>query len=196
MKKSSLVTTFSVCGLTLLLCGCGPELAQVEYGTEEASWSKAIGESYPGYRNPRTAPPAIKDNVSPRLIEAEEAKADAEKSSADAAINDIVVSDATIPAPAEDAAAVAAPADDKSGSAEAKSADDKSGSTEATEVKPEPAAAGATTVYEVKSGDTLGAIAKKFYGAASKADIILKANPAIKNKDSIKIGDKLLIPQL
>ena len=194
MKKSSLVTTFSVCGLTLLLCGCGPELAQVEYGAEEASWSKAIGESYPGYRNPRTAPPAIKDSVSPRLIQAEEAKADAEKSSADA-VGDIVVEETVIPAPADDAAAPVVKEETKSAEEVKTDAKDEVKTDAKSEAKADAADAVTTTVYEVKSGDTLGAIAKKYYGDAAKYDIIIKAN-SIKDPKKIQVGTKLLIPQL
>lgn len=51
------------------------------------------------------------------------------------------------------------------------------------------------TTYEVQKGDTLGAIAKKFYGKASKYMVIFEANKDIlKDPNLIKIGQKLNIP--
>ena len=195
MKKSLVRTTLAFCGsavAALFFCGCGPELAQVEYGSEEANWSKAIGDSYPGYRNPRTAPPAIVDNVSPRLVQAEEIKADEESA---AALNDVVVEETAIPAPAEDAVQPAeAPADAKDAA--------QTETPEKSEKVDAPAAPAAdsadavtSTVYEVKAGDTLSGIAKQHYGDAGKYDIIIKAN-SIKDPKRIRVGTKLLIPQL
>ena len=48
----------------------------------------------------------------------------------------------------------------------------------------------------VKAGDTIGGIAKEFYGNAKYADVILKANPQIKDAKRLKIGTKLVIPAL
>jgi len=47
------------------------------------------------------------------------------------------------------------------------------------------------TVYTVKSGDTLGAIAEHNHTTVSA---ILKANPSIKNANSIAVGQKIHIP--
>jgi len=47
--------------------------------------------------------------------------------------------------------------------------------------------------YTVKSGDSLAAIALKFYGDSSLADLIAEAND-IQDAQSIKPGDKLIIP--
>lgn len=197
MKKSSVPTTLALGGsalLTLFLCGCGPELAQVEYGSEEANWSRAIENSYPGYRNPRTAPPAIVDSVSPRLIAAEEIKAEAS-----AAENDIVVEENAIPAPAEDAVQPEVKQEDNKAEnkdaapAETSEKGEKSVGTVAPAA--DSADAVTSTVYEVKAGDTLSGIAKKHYGDAAKYDIIIKAN-SIKDPKRIRVGTKLLIPQL
>jgi putative chitinase len=49
--------------------------------------------------------------------------------------------------------------------------------------------------YVVKSGDTLSAIAKRYYGNASQAKNIAKAN-GIKNPNQIKMGWKLVLPGL
>jgi LysM repeat protein len=57
-------------------------------------------------------------------------------------------------------------------------------------------AAGDATVYEVKPGDTLGAIAQRFYGKASLYPKIFEANRDIlTNPDLIKVGQKLKIPK-
>ena len=55
--------------------------------------------------------------------------------------------------------------------------------------------AGAATIHVVVAGDTLGAIAKKYYGKASLYTKIFEANKDIlKNPDLIKVGQKLRIP--
>lgn len=55
---------------------------------------------------------------------------------------------------------------------------------------------GEVTVYEVKPGDTLGAIAQRFYGKASLYPKIFDANRDIlTNPDLIKVGQKLKIPK-
>ena len=52
------------------------------------------------------------------------------------------------------------------------------------------------TFYEVKSGDTLGKIAKQFYGSAGKYPEIFEANkPMLKDPDKIYPGQKLRIPK-
>lgn len=56
---------------------------------------------------------------------------------------------------------------------------------------PTVAPAPTATVYTVKAGDTLSAIAQR-NGTTVKA--LLAANPQIKNQNSIKIGDKITIP--
>lgn len=57
-------------------------------------------------------------------------------------------------------------------------------------------AAGDVQTYEVKSGDTLGALAQRFYGKASLYPRIFEANRDIlDNPDLIKVGQKLKIPK-
>ncbi len=59
---------------------------------------------------------------------------------------------------------------------------------------PQPAPA-TSSIYTVKSGDTLGAIAKKVYGSAHKYFLIQKANN-IKDPRLIWVGQRLVIPPL
>ena len=70
------------------------------------------------------------------------------------------------------------------------------------EPEPEPVAvveeepASEERIYEVVSGDTLGAIAKKYYGNASAYMKIFEANRDIlDNPNLIKVGQKLQIPE-
>ena len=58
-------------------------------------------------------------------------------------------------------------------------------------------AAPEATIYVVKKGDTLSAIAKAHYGAASKYMVIFDANkPMLKDPDKIYPGQALRIPPL
>ena len=68
----------------------------------------------------------------------------------------------------------------------------------APEPEPEPAPEIAVEerIYEVVAGDTLGAIAQKYYGKASEYMKIFEANRDIlDNPDLIKVGQKLKIPE-
>jgi nucleoid-associated protein YgaU len=52
-------------------------------------------------------------------------------------------------------------------------------------------------LYVVKDGDTLGSIARKFYGRASMSDVISRANSkVIKHSDRLQVGMRLVIPEL
>jgi len=56
--------------------------------------------------------------------------------------------------------------------------------------------AGVETIHVVAGGDTLGALAQKYYGKASLYTKIFEANKNIlKNPDVIKVGQKLRIPK-
>jgi len=51
--------------------------------------------------------------------------------------------------------------------------------------------------YEIKSGDTLWAVAKQFYGDGNKYPQIFEANrEVIKDPDKIYVGQKIRIPQV
>lgn len=188
---NKMTMTFGAAGVVALLAGCGPELAQVQYGAEEARWQETLRANYSGYEAPRTAPPAIEDNVSPRLLEEERLRKGQEEEAPMTAGDD--------PAVVADKAADKAPAEVKAADKEAKVAD-----KEAKAADKEAKAADEKTVrakefeeYEVKYGDNLGIIAKKFYGDARRYDVIVKANPQLEaNPNKLKVGMKLVIPKI
>jgi len=52
-----------------------------------------------------------------------------------------------------------------------------------------------TRTYVVAAGDTLGAIAKKFYGDTNRWKDILEANKdTVKDANAIRVGQELIIP--
>lgn len=60
-----------------------------------------------------------------------------------------------------------------------------------------PAATAPSAFYTVKSGDTLGKIAKEYYGNAAKYPLIFEANkPMLSDPDKIYPGQSLRIPPL
>ena len=62
--------------------------------------------------------------------------------------------------------------------------------------KAAPAPAAEFEWYEVQKGDTLSALAKRFYGKASQYMRIFDANKdVLTNPDLIKVGQKLRIPK-
>lgn len=102
---------------------------------------------------------------------------------------------AETPAPAEKAEAAPAekPAEKAEAAPAAKPAE-KTAAAPAGNMPPDPTN---STVYVVKSGDTLGSIAQKNYGNARYSNVIFKANSDIlKNPDKLRPGMKLIIPKL
>lgn len=109
-------------------------------------------------------------------------------------------------APSEDSSAALAAANERADQAEseirdleAQLAERNAAAAAEQEPTPEPttestpAASGEEQTYIVKSGDNLAAIALKFYGDSSLADVIADANN-IDDVQSIRPGDKLIIP--
>jgi len=191
----------------LLLAGCAPELAQTPIGQEEAAWQQSFRQTYSNYRPPRTAPPATVDNVSEKLREKEqvaqkeEAPAEIPQPTEDdpARLVDAAADGGKAPAAKEEKPAAAAVAKSEAkpeakpeAKSEAGAAAGKKNSFTAT--PPEPTNG---TVYEVKAGDTLSGIAKRFYGDASAAGVIERANvDLVKNPNRLRPGMKLIIPKL
>ena len=154
----------------------------------EQEWERAIRTSYPGYRTPKTMPPAVRDSVvyyeAPKPASA---PADIPAATLDpaTAVDNAAANAAAdvVPVPVEPVKSDA-PADVKKADtpADAKKVDAKKDKGNAEAV--------------VKAGDTIGGIAKEFHGNAKYADVILKANPQVKDAKRLKIGTKLIIPAL
>lgn len=173
--------------LLLMLCGCGPELAQSQLGAEEEQWQTQIRASYPSWRPPRSAPPATFDSKSAdykpmeQSMENQELTVEAKETEgpAEAAPDTVgIPSDNQQPAAAEAAQPVAEPAHP------------------AVAEEQKPAAEGET--YTVQKGDSISKIAQKFYGDGRKFMPIIKANEAVLkgNPNRIYPGMKLSIPKL
>ena len=180
----------------VVLAGCGPDLAEVPYGSEEARWQEMLRDNYACYQAPRTAPPAVKDNVSPRLLEEEQKRKNEQT-------NGNLPPAAENPSANDDPASVVDNAADRPAAQELtvppeepKSAPEKD---KAAPAKPaaKNEAAEKSDVYVVQPKDTLGDLAKKFYGDARRSDVIVKANPELeKNPNFLKPGMKLVIPKI
>ena len=194
MKKTLL---FSGAVIVLLSAGCRPELAEGVYGSEEQQWYQIIKDSYPGYRPPRIASPATVDKASPEALEQQRSAENSSVVEIKASTDDAAVSakvdaaaDKTTVKPAEDKKA-----DVKDAKAEDKKADVKDAKAEdkKADAKDEEAD---YVIYKVQAGDTPGSIARKFYGKASMYEVIMKANPQIKDAKLIQIGTELKVPKL
>jgi len=197
-------------GAVLLVCaGCyQTDLANPRVSQEEQAWENIIRQSYPGYKAPQKTSRSFKghteNRVSAVIVETPVKALDDPAPLADDAATEIpaVAEDpaekpAETPAVAEPAAETPAVAEVKADKpAEAVKPADKPAESKpaAAVMPPDPTN---STVYVVKSGDTLGSIAQKTYGNARYSDVIFKANSDIlKNPDKLSLGMKLIIPKL
>ena len=203
MKKTLL---FSGAVIALLSAGCRPELAEGVYGAEEQQWYQIIKDSYPGYRPPRIASPATVDKASPEALEQQRSAENSSVVEVQAPADDAATS-AKVDAAADKTKKEDKKADVKDAKAEDKKADAKDAKAEdkkadAKDAKAEDKKADAKdeeadyVIYKVQAGDTPGSIARKFYGKASMYEVIMKANPQIKDAKLIQIGTELKVPKL
>ncbi|MBR2720372.1 MAG: LysM peptidoglycan-binding domain-containing protein [Lentisphaeria bacterium] len=219
-----MVKFYAAAGAVLLVCaGCyQTDLANPRVSQEEQAWENIIRQSYPGYKAPQKTSRSFKghteNRVSAVIVETPVKALDDPAPLADDAATEIPAVAEDPAEPAAETPAVAEPAAETPAVAEVKA--DKPAETPAVvevkadkpaeAVKPadkpaesKPAAAVMppdptnSTVYVVKSGDTLGSIAQKTYGNARYSDVIFKANSDIlKNPDKLSLGMKLIIPKL
>ena len=172
MKKILFVT---VSAAAALFCGCQhTRVDQVQPSEGMQDWYKDIRDNYPGFQPPALVSPGVSGYTAPKA----EKKNSVEQY------------------PGMDNGIEAIPVDPVSGQ-------DKDAEAEVKpEVKPaaaeiEPPDPTNSEIYVVQSGDTLGAISKKFYGSARHAALIRKANSDIvSNANKLKPGMKLIIPKL
>ena len=213
MYRSRLLIGVAALFCAAVITGC-VDTADNTLSEMEQDWARVIGESYPGHRIPKTMPPAVRGSV---VIEESVKPADTasvpaapvpdndpaamvDKAAADTPESIPEPKEQPAPAPAEKkeaelvAPAVPAPAVKEEKAAPAPNAEEKKAEKTA-EVKA-ASAVGKNAEAVVKAGDTLTGLAKEFYGDAKYYDVILKANPQIKNPKRLKIGMKLVIPAL
>ncbi len=191
MKLLGLGLSGAVLGFALV--GCQPELAQVKEGSVEAQWQQQISKSYSGFKPPRMAPPAIKDNRAPGVDEQMQLQSAPPAPVAPGIVTEdttVIVDENSSGIPTEmivtDKTTEVAPAPVAPTPAVDKVAD----KTDKT-VK----AAGKSTEYVVQPGDTLSIISKKFYKDGRKYNKIFEANKKVlKTPNSVKPGMKLVIP--
>ena len=213
MKNFRLLIWGAVACGAAVLTGC-VQTADNQLSPMEKDWERVIRSSYPGYRTPKTTAPAQRDGVVDYRVPAAQAAADNSMTAAStdpvpvedpvSAVDKAAAADPSseikepampVPAPAkEDVKAeekAAAPAQEVK-------AEDKSAKAEAPakDAKDAKAAKGEPVVVAVKAGDTIGGLAKEFLGNAKYADVILKANPHVKDPKRLRIGTKLVIPTL
>ncbi len=178
--------------LLALAAGCSPQLAETELGDKEMQWNSIVRESYPGFRPPRTAPPAVKDKntplqsvvpeneLQPTPVPVVTGEAEMVETVTNEAVEDIsgkpelVKETVTVDETIEPAA------------------DPKAAKPPVAGPKPE----GKFTEYVVKPGDSLSGIAKKVYKDGRLYERIYEANKSvIPNPNRLPVGLKLRIPQ-
>ena len=190
-----------------VVTGCrSTTVAEVPRSQEELEWENVIRANYPGYRSAPSRAQAVYDNTEDRVsrprpvLKPQEDAAAEVKSEKDAPAVEPAAE--AKPADAEKPAAEVKPADAEKPAAEIKPADAEKPAAEvkpadAEKAKVSPPDPTGSTVYEVKSGDTLGKIALKHYGSARHSNVIFKANSDIlKNPNLLRPGMKLIIPKL
>ena len=158
----------------MMLCGCAPELDQTGLSPEEKVWAENIKANYGAWEVPESVPRGVRrDDLNNTGNTAPAASADVPAAMDQAA----VPVEPVAPAAANPAAPVAPVA------AEPVAAVDN----------PAPAM---PESYTVVKGDTLGGIARKYYGRASAWKKIADANAdLLKGKTLIRPGMKLQIPR-
>ena len=214
MKK--MLWTVAVLAAAVVVSGCrDTRVAGVQRSQEEEAWERVISRNYPNYQAPRASAPAAYDNteertsarMEPALTPAgDPAPADppaAAEPADEPAKTETPAESAQTETPAEPAkteavtepAKAEGPAEQAKAETPAEPAKVEAPAEQAA--KPAPPDPTGSTVYEVRSGDTLGKIAQKHYGSARYSNVIFKANSDIlKNPNVLRPGMKLIIPKL
>ena len=170
-----------------LFCGCQhTHVDQVQPSEGMQDWYKDIKANYPGFRPPRLVSPGVSGYTAPAVKN----NKPAEKYPAiDNGIEAVPVD------PVEETKAEVKSEVKPEVKADAKTEVKADAKPETAKIEP-PDPTG-SEIYEVQSGDTLGAISKKFYGSARYTNLIQKANSdIITNANVLKPGMKLIVPKL
>lgn len=193
----------------VVLCGCqNTHVDQVRAGDGMRDWYDDIKSNYPGFRPPRLISPGVSGQTGPaaRNNAGQTQAAPADNSEVEALpVDPVPVPEEkpAAPAPAGKAPAEVkadaqppAPAEvKKEAAAEAKAEVKADAKSETRKIEPPDPTSG--DIYVVQSGDTLGALSKKFYGSVRYVNMLQKANSdIISNANVLKPGMKLIIPKL
>ena len=188
MKK---IVLFAILVSTVAV-GCAPKVARVPLTPQEDEWKSIIQSYYPAWQPQPTVAQALQSGIP--VVPAEVTPALRPRSYATTGIAfEDAEDDSTMPIqefnPVVTTPAVEDPAEPQ-GTAE-EVAPKETATTEA------PAAEITYEMYTVKKGDTLGAIAQKHYGRASRWTVIAEANAdTLKGGTSLKVGQQLRIPKI
>ena len=196
----SMVMLATAGAVSLLLAGCAPELDKTQLSPEEQAWAENIKANYGAWQPPESVPRSVRrDDLAAQNQTAPQETAPA---AVDAPAVDTQAPVEVPAAPAaETPAAVevpAAPAAEAPAPAPVPAADPAVGNVKDDVVPVDAPAPAAAEEYTVVKGDTLGGIARKFYGRASAWKKIQEANADRlrgKNKTVIVPGMKLQIPR-
>lgn len=199
---------------TVLLTGCHyTRIATPQLTPEEQRWEDLIRESYPSYNPPPKTTRSFNGNPEKRTSAYVETGFQPMNDPAPAETE--VKTDAPEEIPAEpektpeenaaDQAQTAAGEQNNDAAQQQDTAQAEENAPAAENQQQESSTAtGATPpdptnsiVYEVKSGDSLGSIARQMYGDARFSNIIFKANADIlKDPNTLRPGMKLIVPKL
>ena len=188
MKKLCFV---SISAAAALFCGCQhTHVDQVNSSEGMQDWYKDIRANYPGFQPPALVSPGVSGQSAPAVKQQTAAENNA---TADNNIDAIPVD----PAEETKAEAEAKPEVKPDVKAETEAKPEVKPEAKAETAKIEPPDPTSSEIYVVQSGDTLGAISKKFYGSVRFVNLIQKANSDIvANANVLKPGMKLIIPKL
>ena len=188
MKSMVMLATAGV--VSLLLAGCAPELDKTQLSPEEQAWAESIKANYGAWQPPESVP---------RAVRRDDLAAQNQTAPQDTVPATVDVPVAETPAPVE---VPVAPAPETPAVAPAPvpvpAAAPAGGNVQDDVVPVAAPAPAAAEEYTVVKGDTLGGIARKFYGRASAWKKIQEANADRlrgKNKTVIVPGMKLQIPR-
>ncbi len=164
----------AVLGLAVIGYGCGPQLAQSPYGQKETQWEGYVKKSYPSWAPAKTIPP-----VEQQGSEVDESTSQNQPAGSSAAPGNTIPEIVSFEKQPEPNLLPLQPLTELPDN------------DITAPVKAEPKS------YTVKKGDTLGGIAKSFYGSATKWRIIRDANKdKISDPNKLKVGTVLTVPAL